>query len=336
MSNFERLSAEDHARFEAAAAWSIRLRDTPSHEMSAGFMEWISDPLNREAYDAVLETMLVLDDFSSTPNILDMRRSALRRLRYAGTKQWLPRRLILGAVAAGILALLASSLVFYITGHRALDYATGIGERRIVALADGSHIFLDADSEVTVHYTDAARIITLVKGRSRFDVAHDVSRPFTVSSNGKTVVAVGTVFIVDKLGPKLVVTLVHGRVTVKRTQGSNNGSLASGYPVSMVSGDQLVAAGNSKPVLTQVNLNDADAWESGLLVFRGEPLGDAVDQVNRYTRYPIIVESSVSRILVSGVFNAGDIGSFVSAITSYFPVEMTTDGADHIILKRKS
>ena len=36
------------------------------------------------------------------------------------------------------------------------------------------------------------------------------------------------------------------------------------------------------------------------------------------------------------LFNAGDVGSFVSAITGLFPVQATTDSNDAITLQKKS
>jgi len=64
-------------------------------------------------------------------------------------------------------------------------YRTALGERRAVTLADGSQITLDSSSEVMVRYSANARALTLVRGQARFDVTHDVERPFTVTANGR-------------------------------------------------------------------------------------------------------------------------------------------------------
>src|SRR6185437_8522028 len=63
-------------------------------------------------------------------------------------------------------------------------------------------------------YTADARSLTLDRGQARFDVAHDVARPFSVTADGHKVVATGTAFDVDLLGPKLLVTLLKGHVVV--------------------------------------------------------------------------------------------------------------------------
>jgi transmembrane sensor len=347
MSAYENLPNEDRDRLEAAAAWWNRLQKDPSVEISTDFLEWAWEPANGQAFKAVESTMAALDDFGATPKILDMRRAALTRLRNAGAKRWMPRRTIGRAAAAVLLIAVAGGTAFYIRSQSPTSYTTDVGERRVIGLSDGSRISLDSDSEVDVRYTKAARAITLDRGRARFDVAHDVTRPFTVTAGAETVVAVGTSFNVERLGSKVLVTLIQGHVLIK---GQAPIRTVSGRPtverssvksvenptVSLVAGEQMVAALDTKPVITPANLDAATAWEAGHLVFRGEPLGEAVERVNRYTDHPIVVDPSAASIQISGVFDAGDIGSFVSAITGYFPVEATTDANDTITLQRRS
>jgi transmembrane sensor len=71
-------------------------------------------------------------------------------------------------------------------------------------------------------------------------------------------------------------------------------------------------------------------------VFKDVTLAEAVERVNRYTGKPVMVDPSVAAIRISGVFNAGDVGSFVSAVTSYFPVQATTTSDSNILLQRRS
>ena len=86
--------------------------------------------------------------------------------------------------------------------------------RSSVRLADGSRIVLDASTEVTVRYTAAARSLALVRGQARFDDVHDPLRPFTVTVDGRKVVATGTAFDVNLIGSELQVTLLKGHVVI--------------------------------------------------------------------------------------------------------------------------
>jgi transmembrane sensor len=93
--------------------------------------------------------------------------------------------------AVGAVALVAViAFGIYLAECLPTYYKTDIGERRVVALPDGSRISMDSDTRVQVEYGKNARAITLDRGRSRFDVAHDTSRPFTVTAGHQTVVAV--------------------------------------------------------------------------------------------------------------------------------------------------
>jgi transmembrane sensor len=339
MSAFNSLRMEDQERLEVAADWWRRLQKDPAIEISTEFLEWVADPVNCRAYKAVESTMAALDDFGATPNILDMRRGALTRLRNAGFKRWLTARTITRIAATLLVVSLFGGGALYVYSQQPNSYETEVGERRVVALPDGSRISLDSDSEVDVRYSKASRAIVLNKGRARFDVAHDVSRPFTVTAGTKTVVAVGTSFNVERLGSTVLVTLIQGHVLIKDSaapQPTIAVKPAQPRTVSLTAGEQLVAVPDAKPVVSNADLSDATAWEAGHLVFRGEPLEEAVERVNRYTDHPIVVDTSAASVRISGVFNAGDIGSFVSAITAYFPVQATTDANDTITLQRRS
>src|SRR6202008_2663400 len=102
-------------------------------------------------------------------------------------------------------------------------------------------------------YSEHARTLELDHGRARFDVAHDVTRPFTVTAGSETVVAVGTSFNVERLGATVLVTLIQGHVVIKGAAPSTILQLAniapkSKPPVSLSAGQELVANADTKPV----------------------------------------------------------------------------------------
>jgi transmembrane sensor len=106
--------------------------------------------------------------------------------------------------------------------------------------------------------------------------------------------------------------------------------------VSLKAGQELVATADVRPIVKPANLDVANAWEGGRLVFNGDTLGEAVARVNRYTAQPIQVDPAIASIRIIGAFNAGDVSSFVSAVTSYFPVQATTTADNAILLQSRS
>lgn len=98
-------------------------------------------------------------------------------------------------------------------------YSTGIGEQRLVNLADGSTIELNADSRIRVYLRDRERDVELLEGQALFHVAKDPGRPFIVRSDSTSVRAVGTQFDVNRETSDTVVTVLEGRVAIVRTDG---------------------------------------------------------------------------------------------------------------------
>lgn len=337
MKDFGRLPDDEQRRFHEASAWQLRLADDPALEVSEEFQAWIADPENHKAFKGVNTAWNAAEDFAVEPALLDMRQAALRRARMANTQRWRPQTMMKRAAAAAIaLAVIGGGAAYYFA--TAPDrYVTAIGERRTVALSDGSRVALDSDSEVEVRYFKNARTLTLDRGRARFDVAHDIARPFSVTAGNETVVAVGTSFDVEKIGTKVLVTLIHGRIVVKDSNAeAASPSEKPRAAVSLKAGQELVATANVRPIVKPANLDVANAWEGGRLVFNGDTLGEAVARVNRYTGQPIQVDPAIASIRIIGAFNAGDVSSFVSAVTSYFPVQATTTADNAILLQPRS
>jgi transmembrane sensor len=338
MSAFRDLSSDQQKRLEEAAGWRLKLTRDPASRNSAEYVHWCSDPRNASAREAVGIAWSSVGALDTAPEMLELRRQALAHLRQAGARRWNTRTVKLGAAAAALGLGLMGAVVLYLNLFRPTYYQTDIGERRIVALPDGSRISMDSATRVGVTYQKTARTITLDRGRSRFDVAHDASRPFTVTAGPQTVVAVGTSFDVERLQSRVLITLIQGQVVIKSAQAAATTETTGQpeNPISLKPGEELVVARNVRPAIVAADPQVARAWEAGRLLFRDEPLGDAVARVNRYTTQPIMIDPSIASIRFSGVFNAGDVGSFVSAVTSYFPVQASTTGTSGILLQPRS
>ncbi len=327
-------------RLEEAGKWRVRVEADDAVGQSQDFLDWFAELSNQDAYARVCATWDTFEDHQAAPELIAIRRDALDRVRKANAKRFAPRHRALMAIAATLLIAIAGLATWRYLLLPA-DYQTGIGERRVVTLDDGSRISLDSDTDVTVKYSANARSLNLIKGRARFDVAHDIARPFTVTAAGETVVAVGTSFNVERLNDKVLVTLIEGHVFVRAANGTQNDLSTQApapvpKPVSLVAGQELVTTATTRPAILVANLPAATAWESGRLMLNNEPLAEAVERINRYTDKPILVDPAVANLRVSGAFNAGDVSAFIEAITSYFPVEAITSSDNQIVLQKRS
>jgi transmembrane sensor len=335
MSAFRKLSPDQQQRLEAAAAWQLRLTREPSLCGSAEYRQWRCDPANAGARAAVGKGWSAMDALNTAPEVLELRRQALASMRRAQARRWNPRFLRIAAAAAVLIASMLGGTWCYVNRDCLADYLntheykTDIGERRIVALTDGSRISMDSDTRVRVLFQRKARSISLERGRSRFDVAHDPNRPFTVYAGAQKVEAVGTSFDVERLQSTILVTLIQGQVLVESTAATATAENS----ISLKPGEEFVVSGNVRAAVVHADPQVARAWEAGRLLFRDEPLGDAVARVNRYTTHPIAIDPAIASIRFSGVFNAGDVSSFVSAVTSYFPILASTTANNSILLQ---
>jgi len=331
------------AMLEEAARWRMQLHEL-GVRTTAEFEAWRhSRPEHEAAWTQVEAPWTYLGEQATAPEVLAARGAALERGRRAARARWgrpgtfaQRRRAVIAAAAAGLLAITGLSL--YLSSQPA-TYRTGIAERRTVALPDGSSVSLDSDSEVHVGYTKHTRELTLMRGQARFDVAHDVQRPFSVDAGDRRVVATGTSFDVDLLGPELSVTLIEGHVVVLNSAPLSQqvaNPLSETQVVKLEPGERLVATRHTPGSIQRVSLDKATAWQSGYLIFEDETLGAAVQRINRYAHPRVLIRDAPAAALrFSGVFKAGETSAFIDSVTRYLPIEQAKTADGDVELRRR-
>ena len=87
---------------------------------------------------------------------------------------------------------------------------------------------------------------------------------------------------------------------------------------------------------TSVDTYMATSWSRGRLVFRGTPLAEALEEVNRYsTRKLRLADPSLASLPVGGNFIAGDSELIVSAFAAALPLRSVDGGGGEILLFRR-
>ncbi|MBE8716358.1 FecR family protein [Cellvibrio polysaccharolyticus] len=205
-------------------------------------------------------------------------------------------------------------------------YETGIGAHSTVNLPDGTRMLLNTDTQVTVTYTDNERLLELKKGELHVEVAHDKQRPLRVMVGGKIVEAVGTAFnVYRKDDQNFDVIVTEGRVHVKPvadrltipTEVENLQELGRGEKLS-VRASQPVEV---KPIETAV-ISDRLSWRDGNVVFRGESLQNALDELSRYTPETFkVIDPRITDVRIAGLYKAGDIESLLLALKENFNID---------------
>jgi len=243
-----------------------------------------------------------------------------------------PRPPLLALVSALLfLAVAATSAV--LLAHRGI-VSTGIGERREVALPDGTHVTLNTNTRVVVRYDSEARRVRLERGEALFQVRRDPHWPFVVIAGTHEVLALGTAFEVRRYGAqKVAITLVEGRISVAPASA---GIWPPPQEVTLLvsPGQRLTFAPHRAPKLDQPALEQVIAWQSGEVVFDRTRLSQAAVDMNRYSDRRIVIrDPAIAALQVSGLFQAGDSIQFATAVAAMFGLHVKTEGRRIVLLR---
>jgi transmembrane sensor len=129
------------------------------------------------------------------------------------------QRLRLYALAASFTAMVIAA-AWPLISLRGQTIQTERGERREVALSDGSVVAVDPETRLRVKFEEHTRRVFLDRGRALFRVAKNSDRPFLVQADGTTVRAVGTAFGVERQKQGIMVTVAEGKVAVFQTDSA--------------------------------------------------------------------------------------------------------------------
>jgi transmembrane sensor len=321
------------ARAEACA-WIVRLHGahrTP--ELEAGFRRWLeANPDNAAEFERVTAV------WESAPHASI---AGLPRIVHRERPAPNPRRF---AVAATLLIFVGAAAFLGYRLQQDPEYVTSIGEQRTVPLDDGSRIALNSNSRVQIEFTTEKRIVRLLQGEAFFEVAHNKERPFVVIAGENEVTAVGTAFEVRYEPDHIDVTLVEGKVNVtstaeppgarSRVSSSKSGLgklTSSGY--AMTAGERVRIAKGAPAKVDAPRLDAVTAWRRGEVMLDDTPLPDAVAEMNRYSKNPLIIDgNSIATLRVSGIYHTGDSEGFAQTVAQLYGLHVAQEG-DQIHLR---
>lgn len=191
------------------------------------------------------------------------------------------------------------------------DERTRVGQRRTLALADGSRVMLNTDSAVSLDFSAGARRIRLAAGEIHVTTgaAGTAAPPFLVDTPHGVLRALGTRFCVRLLDAGCRVAVYAGAVEVRTAQASRR--LPAGQRV------EFSSAGIAPPQ----PVDDADsAWTDGMLVASGMRLQDFAAELQRYRHGVLRCAAEVADLRISGTYPLDDTERVLAAVCSALPV----------------
>ena len=330
---------------EAASHWLVRLDSRSlSDREQAAFEAWLAaSPANAEAFEAAKRAWSLFDDATDDPLLEAIHASALevgperRRGLWVGLGFGVAASLLAAVTigphiisARGEPRPIAAELVAAAPNPQPVrvaarpdwaDFATARGERRVVRLTEGSTVTLNTDSAIRVAYSDRRRLIHLLRGQALFEVAKNKAWPFVVRAGDREVTALGTVFEVRLDSNRMKVTLVEGKVVVDGVDDRPVPESGAVVPTILTPGQELIATDGQSQILTKVDVEQQLRWRDGFVEFEDVPLGQAVREMNRYTRRELIIgDARSAQLRVSGVFRTGNPERFAAIVGELLPV----------------
>jgi transmembrane sensor len=248
-----------------AAAWFVRRLNAPGDvQQEAAFRHWREAcPGHAAAYAAIERIWATSALLPAKPAVASSR-----------------RRLLRGAVAAGVAGLAGGTGLLMLPAHPLAQWRTARGETRRLALPDASVAEMSADTALDTAFSLAERRLRLLGGEAFFQVAADASRPFVVEAAGGGTTALGGAFGVacGEDGARVVVT--DGAVEVRA--GGGTVQVGAGQCLRYRAEGPLGRPGAA-------NLAQDLAWRQGRLVFHARPLGQVAQALRHWGAGTVLV-----------------------------------------------
>jgi len=305
------------AVIDAAIIWGVKLNyGEPTPQTQARFQRWLeADPLHPLAWSRIGTIKPVAA--SGLPTLGHATLAAAERLHQDHGQQ--RRRTLKGLSLAALLGLLGWQLRDELAWQRLLsDASTGVGERRMLRLGDGTVLVLNTDSAVSIDLSGERRTITLCRGEMLVTTGSDSAaaskRPFWVFTPFGKMQALGTRFVVRLESTRARISVQQGAVALHPADGGTSSIV---YP-------------NQSSWLDDASVQPAphlpfaeDGFSDGVIAGQQIRLDALLRELARYRRGYIYCDPAVAGLSVSGVFHLDDTDRTLQFLLQTQPVSVT-------------
>jgi transmembrane sensor len=292
--------------FEAAASWYVQFQaEPPTLTEQKAWQLWIdSDPAHLAAWNQMEQLQRHLGTLPQ-----DLKRRALN----TGQQRRQVLKLLLLAAGTGFVG-------WNVQQHTSLgnvwaDYKTGVGQRRNIALADGSQIQLNTDTAIDVSFDAAHRLIRLRSGEILIQTGKlGDQRPFFVETGDGRIQALGTRFSVHQLSGSTRVGVLEDRVSVQ--------------PADASTAARILQAGEGADFdrqhigLVHPFKSSEVAWINGQLIVLDARLGDVIEELGRYRSGVLHCDARARELRVSGAFRLNSTDAVLANLQASLPINV--------------
>jgi transmembrane sensor len=219
-------------------------------------------------------------------------------------------------IGIAVIGIVAVSYFNNSSNQELLTYEAQKGEILKVELEDGTTVFLNADSKLTLAegFSNENRALSL-SGEAFFKVKRNESLPFVIDAGEVEVKVLGTSFLVENYSEEdeAVVSVKSGQVSV--TGGEQSVNLIASESASFVKSNSLLVKSTDAS-------SDEWAWMKGVLVFNKTPLSDVVIKLERHFNVSILYNEAYADIEFTGKFHSQSVQEVLKVIESSLGVDL--------------
>ncbi|BCD84611.1 sensor [Pseudomonas solani] len=286
-----------------AVQWLVELQGgTPSRQRQDAWQRWrAADPEHERAWQRIESVNQGLRGLN-TPSAL----AALDAPSSRSRRDALKLLTLLVIAGGGALAVRESDPLLALRA----DQSTAVGERRNLALADGSTLSLNTDSALDIRFDARQRLLHLRQGEMLVE-AVDEARPLRVET------------------PQGLILLHGGRLAVRLQESRSQVSLFTGEAQVFSHGQRLALQPGQRLNLdargsgaAQVADENSVAWINGMLVASAMRLGDFLAELGRYRHGRIGCDPAIADLRLSGTYPLDHTDSILAMLPRTLPVEV--------------
>lgn len=189
------------------------------------------------------------------------------------------------------------------------EFITQKGEKATIPLADGSIVYLNAESRLTYpQYFDGKKRFLKLEGEAYFSVKADPEKPFVVQTGDKFTEVKGTEFNIRFRKNKLFVVVTKGIVVLYNQDSSKFVDLRKGELITST------IDGFTQPIKVDTRLYTA--WRENKLSFVATPLSDVLEELERFYNVETVCKNKriFSRTL-TGYFDSDSLDEILTKIS---------------------
>ena len=152
-----------------------------------------------------------------------------------------------------------------------------------VVLADGSKVYLNRGSAITVAPFNRKSRQVKLSGEAFFEVSPDPDRPFTIETANTRTEVVGTSFNLKQIGEQVELFVNSGKVIFSAPKDQDQA-------LALTAGESALFANHKLEMIPNPSPN-THSWHTRQLLFNGTPLAEAIKDIGTYFGKVILIDN---------------------------------------------